>query len=339
MRVLVAPLNWGLGHATRCIPLVSRLLADGNEVVLGGDGMSLRRLRQAFPALKAIKLAPLNLCYSSGKSQVWALLRTLPQIVKASIADHRVLRFIVQQENIDMVISDNRFGCFTKGVRCIYMTHQLFVRLPKGWRWAEGLAYRLHRQVWKRYDEVWIPDYEDVSMSLSGALSHRTGRLPSEKIRYIGPLSRFALSDKSEASCNQNSSHQQNPLHQNPHYEPNTHYDVVALLSGLEPQRTLLEHTVRQRYECSSEQVLIVRGKIGEPQVEWHRGNLTMVPQMTDEQLVPLLKGAQKIICRSGYSTVMDLSALNVLDKAEWIPTPGQPEQEYLAQYLSNHSP
>lgn len=325
MRVLVAPLNWGLGHATRCIPLVRRLLARGDEVVLAGDGMSLRRLRQAFPALPAIQLGYLNLHYSRHKRQTWAMLRALPQIVRASVADHRLLRDIVQREQIDMVVSDNRFGCFVKGVRSVYMTHQLYIHLPKGWRWAERIAYRLHRLVWNRYDEVWVPDYEDEKKSLSGALCHSAKELPSSKIRYIGPLSRFAPFDRQDTSHG----HATNGLQE-------TCYQVVALLSGLEPQRTLLEQSVRERYKIAPDKVLIIRGKIGEPQVEWHRGNLTIVPQLDDNQLVRVLQAAQTIICRSGYSTVMDLAALNVLHKTRWIPTPGQPEQEYLARYLSN---
>ena len=312
MRILVAPLNWGLGHATRCIDLVNRLLARGDEVVLGGDGISLRRLRMAFPSLRVVELAPLELRYSNGRRQTWAMLRALPQIVRASIADHRLLQEAVRREGIDEVVSDNRFGCFVKGVRCVYMTHQLYIRLPRGWRWAEGMAYRLHRLVWKRYDEVWVPDYEDERESLSGALSHRRTGLPSASIRYIGPLSRLT------PSC-----------------ERDTRYDVVALLSGLEPQRTVFERTIRERYADSEERVLIIRGRIGEPQVEWHNGNMTVVPQMDDSSLVRVLQGARKIICRSGYSTVMDLAAIGVLDKAEWIPTPGQPEQEYLAEHLN----
>lgn len=313
MTVLVAPLNWGLGHATRCIALVSRLLRQGNEVVLGGDGDSLHRLRTAFPALHAVQLARLDLHYSAGNSQTGAMLRALPQIIRAAIEDHRLLQEVVRREKIDQVISDNRFGCFTKHAHCIYMTHQLFIRLPHGWRWAEGMAYRLHRIVWKHYDEVWIPDYADEPASLSGALSHSPEGLPSDRIRYIGPLSRLQPADGRD-----------------------TRYDIVALLSGLEPQRTMLEQTIRQRYEGSSERILIIRGKVGEPQVEWQRGNQTIVPQMDDLKLVAVLQGARKIICRSGYSTVMDLAALGLLDKAEWIPTPGQPEQEYLAAYLTS---
>lgn len=311
MRVLVAPLNWGLGHATRCIALVRRLLAQGDEVVLGGDGMSLRRLRSAFPTLRVVELAHLDLRYSEGDRQTWAMVRALPQIVRAGMADHRLLRDIVLREGIDCVVSDNRFGCYAKGVRCVYMTHQLYIRLPRGWRWAEWLAYRLHRMVWSRYDEVWVPDYEEADKSLGGALSHSPEGLPSDKIRYIGPLSRLA-----------------------PSGDKDTRFDVVALLSGLEPQRTLLEKAVRRRYAGSGERVLVVRGRIGEPQVEWHSGNITAVPQMADAELVRVLQGARKIVCRSGYSTVMDLAALHLLDKAEWVPTPGQPEQEYLAEYL-----
>ena len=325
MKVLITPLNWGLGHATRCIPLVSQLLAQGNEVLLAGDGMSLRRLKTAFPALRTFELAHLELRYSSGNSQTWAMIRAIPKIVQASIADHRLLKRLVQREEIDQVISDNRFGCFVKGTHSVYLTHQLFLRLPCPWRWAEPFASRLHQWIWNRYDEVWIPDYEDPNRSLSGALSHCRQGLPSDKIRYIGPLSRLILSDKQAQQVKQDLPAKQN-----------VPYDIVALLSGLEPQRTLLEQTIRKRYEASNERVLIIRGRVGEPPVEWHRDNLTIVPYMDDRQLVNVLQDAKKIICRSGYSTVMDLAALGVLDKAEWIPTPGQPEQEYMAAYLNS---
>ncbi|MCR4664790.1 MAG: hypothetical protein K5660_05440 [Paludibacteraceae bacterium] len=311
MRILVAPLNWGLGHATRCIPIVNQLIAEGNEVVLAGDGISLRLLKKTFPTLRMIPLSPLELRYSEGKSQTWAIVRALPKIIRSALADHRLSEKIVRQERIDEIISDNRFGCHAKGVRNIYITHQLFVRLPRGWRWAEKFAHQLHRLIWNRYDEVWVPDYEEFSKSLSGALSHIAGHLPSEKIRYIGPLSRLKPSDRQD-----------------------TRYEVVALLSGLEPQRTLLEQAIRQRYDGKNEQLLIIRGKYGEPEVKWHRGNQTIVPFLKDEPLVDILQGAKKIVCRSGYSTVMDLAALNILDKAEFIPTPGQTEQEYLADFL-----
>ena len=305
MKILVAPLNWGLGHASRCVPLVQRLLDEGNEVILGGDGESLTLLRRHFPKLRYTYLAPLNLRYSKGTRQVWAMLRALPKLIRWSMKDHLMLKALLNEEHIDRVISDNRFGLYNKGTECVYMTHQLHIILPRGWRWAEGIASRLHARVYARFNKVWVPDYEDTQKRLAGELSHT-----SAKVEYIGPLSRF----------------------QNMPNNPSTpNYSVVAVLSGLEPHRTLLEQEIIALYTGKEERVLIVQGLMHRPNTRIKRGNFTIVPSMPDSELAAALLGAKHIIARSGYSTIMDLSALRILDKAELIPTPGQPEQEYLA--------
>lgn len=305
MKILVAPLNWGLGHASRCVPLVQRLLDEGNEVILGGDGESLTLLRRHFPKLRYTYLAPLNLRYSKGTRQVWAMLRALPKLIRWSMKDHLMLKALLNEEPIDRVISDNRFGLYSKKTECIYITHQLHIMLPRGWRWAERIASRMHARIYTRFNKVWVPDYEDTPKRLAGELSHT-----SAKVEYIGPLSRF----------------------QNMPNNPSTpNYSVVAVLSGLEPHRTLLEQEIIALYTGKEEQVLIVQGLMHRPNTRIKRGNITIVPSMPDSELAAALLGAKHIIARSGYSTIMDLSALGILDKAELIPTPGQPEQEYLA--------
>ena len=314
MKILVAPLNWGLGHASRCVPLVQRLLNEGHEVILGGDGESLTLLRKHFPKLRYTYLAPLNLRYSKGQRQVWAMIKAMPRLLKWAIQDHLMLKTLLREEHIDQVISDNRFGLYNKQTECVYVTHQLHIMLPRGWRWAEGIASRMHARIYARYNKVWVPDYEDPQQSLAGELSHPShlpfGHLPCT-IEYIGPLSRFST----------------NPLTTNPLIR----YDIVAVLSGLEPHRTLLENEIIARYLDSAEQVLIVKGLMHRPNTRIKRGNLTIVPYMGDNELVSVLLGANHIIARSGYSTIMDMEALGRMDKAELIPTPGQPEQEYLA--------
>lgn len=309
MKILVAPLNWGLGHASRCVPLVRRFLNEGHEVVLGGDGDSLTLLRKHFPHLRYTYLAPLNLRYSKSNRQVFAMLCAFPKIILWAFKDHALLRTVLREESFDQIVSDNRFGLYNKEVKCIYMTHQLHIMLPRGWHWAEGIAQKLHKCIWQRYDEVWIPDYEESEKSLSGELGHIKNKPNS--IRYIGPLSRF-----------------------NGSYSPNSDYNVVAVLSGLEPHRSILEKHIVSLYSGQKEQVLIVQGLMGRPKTTIKRGNITIVPYMEDEKLAATLLGAEHIIARSGYSTIMDFHALGVLDKAELIPTPGQPEQEYLARHI-----
>ena len=312
MLILVAPLNWGLGHASRCIPLIQRFLDEGNEVIIGGDGESLLLLRKHFPQLRVLPLAPLQLKYSKGKSQVGAMLRSLPKLIKSAIQDHYILKNCLRTTHIDKIVSDNRFGLYNAGVHCVYITHQVHIRLPKGWRWAEKIADALHARVYNRYNELWIPDREDEAQSLGGALSHPAPE--TIETHYIGPLSRF-----------------ERPLE-----EAKTDWkaDVAAVLSGLEPQRSMIEKEIIARYEGKEEEVVIVQGKAGAPKTRIRHGNITLVPHLGDEELAGLLKGARPIIARSGYSTIMDLDTLGLLEKSDLVPTPGQPEQEYLLTFL-----
>lgn len=315
MRVLIAPLNWGLGHASRCIPLVVRYLRDGSDVVLAGDGDSLLLLRKHFPNLRYYPLAPLEIRYSAGNRQVAAMLRTMPKLIRWALQDHRRLDEILQQETFDIVISDNRFGCFTRRTKSVYMTHQLHIMLPKPWRWLEPLAERLHSRLASHYSETWVPDYPGEP-NLSGRLGHNVSERWHDRVRYIGPLSRFA--DYTRVT-------------------PGEQYQTVIVLSGPEPQRTLLEQQLMDDWQGRDEQVLIVRGLMPAPPTEVHRQNITLLPYLGAEALAEALLGAKTIIARSGYSTVMDLAALGVLQKAQLIPTPGQPEQEYLAGRVQNH--
>ncbi len=313
MKILIAPLNWGLGHATRCIPLVRQHLTAGDEVVLGGDGDSLLRLRQAFPDLRYIHLAPLHLRYSSLPDQRGFYLRTIPQLVYFTLLDHYRLRSLLAVEHFDLVISDNRFGLFSRHTRCVYMTHQLYVRMPRRLRFLQPLVCALHRNIYHRYDEVWVPDYASVTHNLSGALSH--GGKDDNRIRYIGPLSRLESCDTKDSAIS---------------------YDIVVLISGPEPYRTKFENSILNRYAHHSEQVLLVRGVVAAPRTRIVLDNITLVPHIDDSELCRVLLAAKHIIARSGYSTIMDLEHLHLLDKAELHPTPAQPEQEYLACHITH---
>ena len=324
MKILVAPLNWGLGHATRCIPIIRHYLEQGDEVVLGGDGDSLRLLQRTFPALRCIDFPSLELRYTTNAQQRGFYLRAIWALMRFTVADHYYLRQALAIEHFDLIISDNRFGCFSRDVRSLYITHQLYPVLPKRLRLLQPLARAVHACIYKRYAEVWVPDYADPSHNLSGELSHG-GRF-DRRAKYIGPLSRFAPTDTML--------HNTTPFYATlPHPTPYTH---LALLSGLEPQRSIFEKEILQRYEHSSESLLLVRGKISEPKTTIHKGNITIVPSISDTDLIHAAKHAHKIIARSGYSTIMDLEALGVLYKAEFHPTPGQSEQEYLYAYLSH---
>ena len=317
MKFLIAPLNWGLGHATRSIPIIRHYLAKGDEVVLGGDGESILLLKQAFPDLRVIDLPSLELRYTSDPKQRGFYFRAVWALIRFTIADHYYLRKALAIEHFDLIISDNRFGLFSRQIRSVYITHQLYPILPKRLRFFQPLARIVHACIYKRYDEVWVPDYESTDNNLSGWLSH--GRRFDKKVQYIGPLSRFTFPEGIPNLC-----------------RSDANYPIVAVLSGLEPQRTLFEQELVERFKESTIPVLIVRGKIGSPRSTTRIGAVTMIPYLSDKELLPLLMQAEKIIARSGYTSIMDLETLNLLAKAELHPTPGQSEQEYLATHLAS---
>ncbi|MDP4239347.1 MAG: glycosyltransferase [Bacteroidota bacterium] len=312
MKILVCPLNWGLGHATRCVPIIRRLIAEGHEVVLVSDGYPLEFLRQEFPSLRIIEYPSYPVCYARGKSQVGAMLFNLPNILKGILREHNWLDNLLHAEHFDQVISDNRFGMWNKKVHAVYMTHQLMVKMPPGLKLLEPIAWLIHRLFIHRYDACWIPDTPEDG-GLSGDLSHKYP-LP-KNATFIGTLSRFQGME---------------------HPDLNTEYEVVVVISGIEPQRTILEESMLERFENAKHKTLLVTGQPQNEQKETYRGPVTIVPHLQDAGLSAAFLGARKIISRSGYSTIMDLAALNCLNKAEFIPTPGQTEQEYLSDYILN---
>lgn len=321
MKILIAPLNWGLGHATRCIPLIRQYMANGDEVVLGGDGDSILLLRHYFPKLRVVALPSLELRYTNNDAQRGFYLRALPALVRFTIADHYYLRQLLAIEHFDLIISDNRFGFFSRYTWSVYITHQLYPILPKRLKFFQPLARALHACIYKKYNEVWVPDYADATHNLSRALAHG-GRF-DQKAKYLGPLSRFSLAS-SEAILKR--------------YRNDVDYAIVAILSGLEPQRTLFEKELIERFHNYHMPVLIVRGKIDNPATTTQIGSVTLIPHISDNQLLSIMLQAQKIIARSGYSTIMDLEVLSLLHKAELHPTPGQSEQEYLALLYLNRT-
>ena len=187
--------------------------------------------------------------------------------------------------------------------------------MPKRLRWLQPLARAMHACIYKRYDEVWVPDYADAEQNLSGKLAHG-GRF-DRKVKYIGPLSRFSnLVAKTQAKTGIST------------------YDSIAILSGLEPQRTMFEQTLVERATKTGEKMLLIQGLVNRPHTHIQRGNITIVPYLADEELVHHMQKTTTIIARSGYSTIMDLEVLGLLNKAQLHPTPGQSEQEYLASRL-----
>lgn len=307
--VLVAPLNWGLGHATRCIPVIRELTEQQADVIIASDGVALALLRRVFPELPSVELESYNITYQRNGSFAWHLFRQLPTILKTIKSENRQLAHYIKTLGIDAVISDNRFGMWHPGIPSVFITHQLFTTLKNGWNIASPLLDRLNHNKIGKFDEVWVPDNPGDD-NLTGLLSHR--QVHSLSVHFIGWLSHFS---------------------QLPAELPESEtYDIAAILSGPEPQRTILEQKIIPQLTSSGKKCILVRGLPGATE-PLNVNGVKVINYMNAAELYPVMRQSEVIICRSGYTSLMDLAYLQ--KKAILIPTPGQTEQEYLASYFN----
>lgn len=246
-----------------------------------------------------------------GKYPILNLLRDTPLLVKSIHADRRWLHAYVKKHPVDLVVSDNRFGFHHPDIPSVYITHQLFPKLPHPWKGFSKRIARYHARYHQPFTEIWIPDMQRED-NVSGELSRSKNR-SFEHIRHIGLLSRMA--------CEQ-------PEKPNPF----PGYQQLAILSGPEPARTNFERIVMEKFRTTGKPGLIVRGIPGSEEVILDE-NVLCIPHLEDAILKPVLENARLVICRAGFSSIMDLLALH--KPALLVPTPGQTEQEYLAQRLS----
>ena len=307
--ILICPLNWGLGHATRCVPIIKALSKQGHKVIIAADKGPLAFLQKAFPDLEFIEFPGFDPKYSRSNSQVFKMLASFPGALKDFRRDHKTVETIVKNHNIDVVISDNRFGCWSKQVHSVFITHQLHIQVPKIWRWTSPIINIFNNSYIKKYDEAWVPD-DEKAPALGGRLSHPT--IKRFKISYLGILSRFSSDNQDDT-------------------EKTNKYLVV--LSGPEPQRTMFEDIVLKQAKEIKDNVLILRAKPeSNDLVRDVSPNISVFNHVDDEMFVKLVNSSENIICRGGYSSLMDLVRLD--RTAYLVPTPGQTEQEYLANHL-----
>ena len=294
-----------MGHATRCIPIINALLKANYEPVLASDGDALLLLQKEFPLLQSVELPSYNVSYpKNGKNLKLKLFLQLPHIISAIKKERKIVAQLIDNKNIDGIISDNRFGVYSKKVPSVYMTHQLKVLSEK----TTFITTKIHQQFIRKFDECWIPDVEE-NPNFSGNLGHLKN--PGFNLKYLGILSRF-LPEKLEIK-----------------------YDLVLLLSGPEPQRTLLENKLLLELKDFKGRVLMVRGVFSAAEIT-APNNFKIVNYLLANELEQAINQSNLVIARSGYSTIMDLAALG--KKAFFIPTPGQFEQEYLAKMLQENS-
>ncbi|GAA4740818.1 glycosyltransferase [Flavisolibacter ginsenosidimutans] len=309
-KILVAPLDWGLGHATRCVPVVRELLRQGCTVLLAGESKQKALLQQEFPHLPFLELPGYRIEYaSSGWGLAAKIVAQIPKLLSAMKDEQEWLKKVVEEEKIDAVISDNRYGLYHADVHAVFVTHQLRIKAPV--KLAEDFLQEMAYSYINKFDECWVPDAEGNEV-LAGELSHPE-ELPSIPLRYVGTLSRFGNAQM-----------------------PENGKSLLILLSGPEPQRTLLEESLLDELKEYEQPVVLVRGLPGEAGELNVPENVSVYNHLPAAELEEKIRNASLVIARCGYSTVMDLTVLK--KRSILIPTPGQTEQEYLAGYLMKRS-
>lgn len=313
MKLFIGILDWGLGHATRCIPIIRLLLEKGHGVILGGEGRSLALLRHTFPDLTFVELPPYNIHYSSSSFQIPILLKQVPRLLRIFKEEHQIIEQLIDKHQISAIISDNRYGLWTKKVPTVYLTHQIAPLAP-----IRYLVYALQKRFIAKFGACWVLDFAQKTQQLAGSLAHKYPLPPNT--HFIGTLSRFTK------YCSY-------PLSTEMQVLLAEKIDILAILSGPEPQRSILSQKIKEQLAHLTQNVWIIEGKTEEKKIE-KVGNITTISFLTENELWHLFQQQPILISRGGYSSLMDFAALG-LQKCILVPTPGQTEQVYLAEYLA----
>ncbi|MEM7372642.1 MAG: glycosyltransferase [Bacteroidota bacterium] len=314
---MIAPLDWGLGHASRCIPVIEELLSQGADILIGTSGRSLQLLRCHFPNLKYAEFPAYDVRYSHKPSQIPIILRQVPRLLSVIRKEHRLTENLINKYQIQKIISDNRYGVWSRDVPSAFMCHQMAPMLPRVLGLIQPLIYKMHLYTMRHFDEIWIPD-SGKEDHLSGDLAHRF-ELP-KKAQFIGPLSRFSSHVRERNEYSFPELNRQSP-------------DIAVVLSGPEPQRSILEEMIFQQAKDIDRSIWIVGGKT-ETKSCSRDGHIWKISFMDTDDLSLLFQQSKVIISRSGYSSLMDYQALG-LKQVILIPTPGQTEQEILGKVLA----
>ena len=305
-KVLVAPLDWGLGHASRCIPLISTLQKEGCNIVIAASGAQQYLLQREFPNLEFITLKGYSVSYTRHKRFFSAkILWQIPKILLRIRQEHQWIAKIVEEKKIDLIISDNRYGLYSTKVPCVFITHQLTIKAPAAR--IEKLMQRVNYRLINRFTQCWVPDFAGEK-NIAGILSHPQ-QMPVIKTCYLGPLSRFS-------------------------YKPAEVYlyKYLFVISGPEPQRTMLQNLVLEILPKLDGNIMVVLGLPEKNDTYTASENVIIKSHLDTAALEQAFLQSEFIVSRSGYTTVMELLALR--KKAILVPTPGQTEQEYLAHRL-----
>ncbi|MGA2918195.1 glycosyltransferase [Methanoregula sp.] len=311
--ILVSPLNWGLGHATRDIPVIRSLLAHGHDVTIAACGNALATLQQEFPACTCREFPDYSVPFSANRFFLAHFVASFPTLFRGITDEHRNLAALLAEDEFDLIISDNRFGIYAEKVPSLFITHQLRYHLPPVARPLELAGVHLNSFLHANYDRIIVPDNPPGPSSLAGKLSRAETGTSRNRAYYAGILTSTRRRDVA------------------------ADLDYLILISGPEPQRTGLEKILLPAAGDLPGSVAVLLGspeRSGDDTVI--SGRCTVIPYASTEEKELLMNRAKCIICRSGYTTMMELAELGKR-RALLIPTPGQTEQEYLAGYYEKN--
>lgn len=305
--ILVAPLDWGLGHAARCIPIINLLLQQENITIYLAVNQNLKAFYQKeYSNIEYINFEGYEISYSK-KFNYLKTIWNAPKIISKINQEQKALKEIVKKYNIQTIISDNRYGLYHDEIKSVFIGHQINIQSPVG----EGFFRTISDSYINKFDECWIPDGE-LENSLAGNLVH--GKPLPKNAKLIGHLSRFEKLESNEENKG----------------------EVLVMISGPEPQRSIFEEIIKAQLPTLKKyfpKKITILG--GQPQKERNekKEGVAFFSHLPQKALQEQIKTAELIITRPGYTTLMEMAALQ--KKTLLIPTPGQTEQIYLAKYLS----
>lgn len=307
--IVYAIIDWGLGHVTRSTPIIKRLIKDGNKVILVSYGKALSMIKQEYPECEILEVKDTQIRYPKfGFLFVFAIVLQIPKMVLGWVHERQQIKKIVKEYHADLIITEMRLGFWHKKIPSVLITHQLRFHLPKRLQWAGILGEWFNRIVFAHFDRVFVPDAAG-NPNLSGILSHDSAISRHPKVRHIGCLSSVVPSEN--------------------HVEEDI--DYLISISGPEPQRTEFEKKVLSQLDRLDGKVVVTLGRPAENKNILRKDDkVTIYTHLNRADMNNMMQRAKHVICRSGYSTVMELLALS--KSAMFIPTPGQTEQEYLGE-------
>lgn len=306
-KILFTILNMGLGHVSRSLPLINDLRSRGIQLYIGSSGRSLLFLQDEVQNTGFIELPDYELTYSQKGVSLPILFSQIPSLLGKIHQEHNVIESVIERENINLVLSDHRYGCYSHQVPSIFISHQLRFITPPYLRLFEFVGTGFNKWFHQKYDKVVVPDILKGSEGIiSGKLSRQDH---DKKYFFTGIMSSLYKME----NCQQD-------------------IDILISVSGPEPQRTIFEQIVRSQMEMMEGNIIVLLGKPESGVIEEPRGHLKIIHHASRKLMNDLLNRAKLVVTRPGYSTIMEIAELG--KKALFIPTLGQTEQLYLAERL-----